>query len=187
MIALYKGTSMISRLIRWRTGTLTPAKYSHASWINQVEEDEYEAWPGGVQHLDHFGFNHTPGTVIDLFDVDLTQGELDGLIEFLDSQIGKAYDYRAIAGFIVRLPVQDKKHLFCSEYIFAGFLHIKKPLLERVQAWEVPPTYLPLSPLLKSAGSTLVSQPTANRPQSTHHSQQPTLHTPQVPLSEVLS
>lgn len=155
MIGGYKGTSPSSRVIRWRDWS----EYSHMSWIESGVQDEYESWiKGGVQHVDRFGLNHRPGTVIDLFDIDLTPGEHDGLIGFYESQLGKGYDFRALLGFSLRIDIHDKKALFCSEYIFGGFIEIRKPLLERIPAWKVPPAYIPLSPLLKFTGSIFVPE-----------------------------
>lgn len=152
MIACYKGTSWVSRLIRWRDWS----PYSHISWI-EPDGTEYEScWPNGVQRMPKWGMNHTPGTEIDCFDVPLNEVEHAGLIDFLDSHVGKGYDFAAIFGFAARLPVQDKDKLFCSEYIFAAFQSIRISLLARVSAWKVPPAYFPLSPLLRPAGTMVV-------------------------------
>lgn len=153
MIAIYQGKSLVSKLIKFRTWS----EDTHISWVEPDTMDEYEAWISqGVRKV-KFGADHTDLTPVDLFHVDLTQGEHEGLLEFLDSQIGKGYDLRALLGFMCRLPIEDKNKLVCSEYIFAGFLKIKKPLLERIPAYKVPPAYFRLSPLLKTRGSTLTS------------------------------
>ena len=43
MIALYKGTSALSRIIRWRTWS----DYTHAAWVFQ-DGSVIEEWKGGV-------------------------------------------------------------------------------------------------------------------------------------------
>ena len=105
-------------------------------------------------------FQVTKNGVVDLFDVDLTQGELDGLRGFLMRQIGKPYDTRGVLHFVTRRPErwQDQEKWFCSELIHAGFVYIRKPLLVRIPAWKVYPGMLTYSPLLKKAGRIVVGQ-----------------------------
>ena len=145
MILLYKGVSAMSRLIRW----MNFSPYSHASYVDVDEYTEFEAAMGqGVQSKAAFA-NHTPGTVVDLFDVTLSSGEADGLREFFNAELGQPYDYRGLLGFLARRRVENPTAWFCSELVFAGFLTIRKPLLERIEAFKTYPGLLSYSPALK--------------------------------------
>lgn len=145
MIALYKGISPLSRLIRWTNFS----EYSHASYVDEDELTEFEsAIPDGVREKD-FLVGHTPGTRVDLFDVNLSGGELEGLREFFRSELGQPYDYRGLFGFLARRQIQDPEAWFCSELVFAGFLQVKKPLLLRLESFKTYPALLSYSPLLK--------------------------------------
>ena len=150
MIGLYKGTSPISRIIRWRTWS----DYSHAAWLEETEPykyEVYEAWQnGGVQHhQDYHSSNHKPGTLIDLFRVDMTMDQHFRAIGFLKCEIGKKYDFRGVLKFITRTGGQDQGAWFCSELIMAACLWVDCPLLCRVEPWKVDPGMLRLSPKLE--------------------------------------
>jgi hypothetical protein len=185
MICLYKGTSLVSKLIKFRTWS----DYSHVSFVagENLSGPEYEAWHiGGVQRVNSFALNHKPGTRVDLFDIKLTPGENEGLLEFYESQLGKKYDFRAIGGFVLRLNVQDKDALFCAEYTISGFEKIKKPLLARIPAYKVPPGYIPLSPLLDYCGT--IFSPTHATPDLRPAVSEPIFSDPQLPqIGGVLS
>jgi hypothetical protein len=145
VIALYKGVSAMSRMIRFRTWS----EYSHASWVDDSFQFEWESWPkGGVQSVAPFS-RHTRGTVVDLFHVPLSRHEETRLLEFFASQKGKGYDWRGVFGFLSRRSAaQSREKWFCSELIFRGFEVAGRPLLARVPAWKVDPGMLALSPLL---------------------------------------
>jgi len=145
VIALYMGISPLSRMIRWTNFS----KYSHASYVDEDELTEFEsAIPDGVREKT-FLANHTPGTLVDLFDVNLSAGELEGLREFFRSEKGQPYDYRGLFGFLARRQIEDPEAWFCSELVFAGFMSVKKPLLLRLEAFKTYPALLSYSPLLK--------------------------------------
>jgi len=169
MIALYKGISFTSRIIKIRTWS----EYSHASWTDD-DESIFRAWKegfepdssvieswhiGGVRYNFSINIGHTPGTVIDLFSIDLTPSEREGLREFLLNQVGKKYDFKGCLNFITRRKESPagQKRWFCSELVFAGFVHIRKPLLLRIPAWKVYPGLLAYSPLLRKQG-TIITQ-----------------------------
>ena len=46
-----------------------------------------------------------------------TRDQLSDMIQFLEEQIGKDYDYWGIFGFLVRRDVQRRSKWFCSELI----------------------------------------------------------------------
>ncbi len=145
MIALYKGVSFTSTVIR----AFTWSDYTHASWTNDDDLSEIEAWTKGVVEVPYFGTNHTPGTSVDFFRPFLSVGEEQGLVEFLRKQIGKRYDFAGALGFATRNDkAQDQDAWFCTELIFAGFVHIRQPLLARIPAHKVYPGLLSYSPKL---------------------------------------
>lgn len=152
MIGLYYGTSLLSRVIEFRTWSA----YSHASWIDENDPNwpTIEAWSGGVSEWGSVHDNHAAGTRIDLFVVRLTSGERQGLEAFLRSQFGKLYDFWGLLNFLTRRPErpQDQEKWFCSELVFAAFEEVKRPLLARIQRWKVSPGLLSYSPLLEAHG-----------------------------------
>lgn len=123
-----------------------------------------EARPGGVKRLKSISDQHTPGEVVDFFEykIPLTHYEIQVGTSFLVSQLGKAYDWLNDVRFIpvVRLMVPtpvgsiwDRMHVYCSELTLEMTHQIKRPILERVPAWKVPPGDVPKSPLLKLVGT----------------------------------
>jgi hypothetical protein len=166
-IAAYRGKSLVSKLIRWQTRSI----YSHIAvrfaddvWVKLGDREKYihagnviEAWQkGGVALHGGIGTVHTPGTRVDYYDfvTPLTDYEFHAVAGFLIRQLGKAYDWRAVVRFLTREPVEHwtRRRWFCSELAFEACLTAGRNLLERTDAWRVPPDWLPRSPLLKSAG-----------------------------------
>ncbi len=143
MIALYKGTSALSRLIRWRTWS----DYSHAAWVFP-DGSVIEAWKGGVTHAPTILSGHAPDTEVHLFMLDLTIEQRWAIQDFLIAQIGKPYDYAGIVGFLAAAKTENPDRWFCSELIFAACKKASVDLLKRIPAWKVSPGLLAYSPLL---------------------------------------
>ena len=143
MIALYKGTSALSRLIRWQTWS----EYSHAAWVFP-DGSVIEAWKGGVRHAPGILTQHTQGTDVDLFTLELTVEQRWAIQDFLIAQIGKPYDYAGILGFLAAAKTENPEKWFCSELIFAACKSTRIDLLRRVPSWKVSPGLLAYSPLL---------------------------------------
>lgn len=155
MIALYHGTSFMSRIIRARTWS----QYSHCSYIAPSFNLEIEAWRGGVTAVTVPFTNHTPGTRVDLFEFLDTDGVDQAMTHFLRQQVGKPYDFPGIIGFVTRraqgmAKFQDR--WFCSELVFAAAQHARKDLLARVPAWKVTPAMIAYSPILRFVRSCIV-------------------------------
>lgn len=153
MIGLYRGTSLLSRAIQWRTWSC----YSHASWICRDRQHCYEAWKEGVTY-GRIDAHHKPGTVIDLFEVDLPRKYHYAEAEFyrevekhLATQLGKKYDIRGLLSFVSRREKQNQDRWFCSELVFWA-LEQAGALLLRAPAYKVAPGTLSLSPLLRPVG-----------------------------------
>ena len=171
-LAAYQGTSFISRAIRFQTRSV----YSHIAVRFteplHVETNEHfgkrikvcieageviEAWSYGVRKVPSLSDAHTPHTKVDLFEfvTPLTYAEEGHMAEFLCAQIGKPYDYQSIVRFLTREPESrsSKSKWFCSELAFESVLVAGRELLCNTPAWKVPPAWIPMSPLLKHAGS----------------------------------
>jgi len=146
MIALYKGTSALSRLIRWRTWS----DYSHAAWVFP-DGSVIEAWKGGVTHAPSILSAHASDTEVHLFALDLTIEQRWAIQDFLIAQIGKPYDYAGILGFLAAAKTENPDRWFCSELLFSAVKQARINLLARIPAWKVYPGLLALSPLLRSA------------------------------------
>lgn len=145
MIAAYKGISLLSRVIRF----MHWSEYSHVAWVSK-DGWEIEAWSScGVRRLNVAHSKHTPGTEVDLFDVDLTHDEVAMLEDWLHIQIGKRYDWRGIFRFLTRRDVLNPRRWFCSALLFAGFLYIRVPLLLRIRPHKVFPGLIVYSPRLR--------------------------------------
>lgn len=156
-IALYQGKSFISRCIRWQTRS----QYSHAAFLLD-DGSVVEAWQPCVRHVlpgieapyDHLAAlssQHTPGTKVDIFEFicPLTAIE-NGKLEFCALRdVGTPYDYRSIVRFLTREKKDgSRRRLFCSEQVFARCAQIGRHLLDRTEAWRVPPDWIARSPLL---------------------------------------
>ena len=169
MIALYKGKSLLSRVIRivnWND-------YSHAAWFDPDDGSVIEAWIGaGVRRVASLSTQHTPGTCVDLFDVfGETPAHTERIRINLRARVGRGYDFWGALHFVTRRPEhslsQDK--WFCSELVFAAYSQVGLPLLARVPAWKVHPGMLSYSPLLRlrarlitGTDGTMLSGPTTH-------------------------
>jgi uncharacterized protein YycO len=58
---------------------------------------------------------------VDIFAVELTEDQYTVITHFLDKQIGKPYDFRGVASFVLRRNVGRDGAWFCSEYQQAAF------------------------------------------------------------------
>ena len=145
-IAAYKGTSALSRAIRWASR----GPYSHIAFLLD-DGSVIEAWIGGVRHVQSLAAQHTPGTSVDIFRFNpaLTVAqarELHRLAQaFVDKGVG--YDYWMLPMFLSipflkrdRKPVWDRSKVFCSELVFALCEKIDAPLALRGKAFEFTPT-----------------------------------------------
>ncbi len=147
-IALYQGVSTISRLIRWQSRS----KYSHAAFLCD-DGSVIEAWMPEVRLVSNLSSQHTPGTLVDIFEfkAQLTAAEDEKLWNLAIDDLAIPYDYVGIWRFVTRQPEceRSKKKLFCSEQVFSRCGMIGRHLLERTEAWRVPPDWIARSPLLR--------------------------------------
>lgn len=146
MLAFYRGGSRLAKLIRW----ITWGDYAHVSYVRDDLSLELQSWfRGGVQASPIIGV-YFPGADIDLYDVALTDCQRNAVEHFINSQLGKKYDWRGVLHFITRRreKPKDQDRWFCSELIAAAFELAGVPLLDRVPAYKVSPGALVRSPLL---------------------------------------
>lgn len=144
-VCLHSGTSLVSRLIRWHSR----GDYSHAS-IVLPDGRHFESREGqGV--LCHRKFALTnPTEIVDWFVLadPLDEAEVARLATWLESQVGKGYDWWMVAGFLSRSPIEATasagKH-FCSELVYGGLAAVGCLLLRTHDAWRISPVMLGLS------------------------------------------
>ena len=144
-ILLFKGNSLISKLIRWQTN----GNYSHAA-IQLPNGRIIEAW-------------HKPAKVrlrgplqdwsnVEAFDVHgMTAEHWEKAIAWAEKQIGKKYDFGGVFRFVTRWRKQQDEKWFCSELVYQAVLEAGVPLLARVSSSQVSPTVLSFSPLLRQS------------------------------------
>ena len=146
-ILAYRGKSLISKAIQWQTRS----PYSHVA----IEHDNLwvtEAWHvGGVAFSPDYRALHSGGTKVDVFGIDI-KFDQRAAEDFLAKQIGKKYDFSAIARFISRRdePADDK--WFCSELVLAAMPF----LLRHIPPSHTTPRDITLSPYLTRETSRVV-------------------------------
>jgi uncharacterized protein YycO len=145
IVCLHKGTSVISKLIRWQTRS----NYSHASLLfpdgTHLESREFV----GVRW--HKKFTPNPGEQVDQFvGPPLSEQQYDAIVRFALEQVQKPYDYTMVARFVSRRQAsrEESGKWFCSELVYAAYASAGIHLLRDTQPWEVSPGLLGRSPLL---------------------------------------
>lgn len=131
------GNDLISLAIQQRTGCI----WSHIDFL--VGDRLLGALPGGgVQYRDRI-HGEIRSVVYEVIGVE--NGH-----KYLESQIGKPYDYCAIAGLFLLFPRnwEDEKRWFCSEGIAASLMAAGCPITS-VEAWGVTPRDIWISSLVK--------------------------------------
>ena len=153
MIALYKDISPMSRMIR----IITWSEYSHAAWIDPMDDSCWEALPvGGVTHSATMSDQHRPGTPIELYPVYYSGDEEFQIRSFMAAQLHKPYDWHGVVHFLdhVKQYESDVSKWFCSELVFAAHLQAGINLQLRIPAWKVSPALISYSTLLPDRKTT---------------------------------
>lgn len=147
---------MYDRLIRW----YTRSPYTHAEFCWPLE-NPYPSQYLGAQTKGGVAIrpaNYLGKTPFDTFGVEVTAEQAETMRTFLLAQVGKPYDFRAIAGMIFQGLDKGKTGAawFCSEVLFYAFAYAKKFLLQipERQSDRVTPRDVAISPL-----AVLVAQP----------------------------
>lgn len=152
-VALYKGTSAMSRSIRW----LNWSDYSHAALVTS-SETIIEAWAGGgfngcVREVPFLLSQHKLGTEIDLFaPIGITEEQALAVEKFCRDRIGCPYDWKGVFRFMSRTEPSEDGAWFCSEFIAAAFIVAGFPLLN-LSPQKTFPGLLAASPRLQNIES----------------------------------
>ena len=148
-ILAYKGVSWHSKLIRF----YTRSEYSHVAieWENKKVTEALASY--GVVSSNNYKEHHTPGPVVDVFDVVCDE---EMAWTFCRSVLGEEYDFSAIARFVTKRKKHTPRRWFCSELVFRACKEGDCRLLERVQAETLSPGDIVSSPLLLPDGSKVV-------------------------------
>lgn len=143
-IGQYEGVSFSSRLIKW----FTWSKISHTSAVLYRKNEVIEAWGGGVVRRS-ISAGHKPGTVIHIYRIPCTVNQRNKFYNFMESQIGKRYDFLGILSYVTRTKLENKDKVVCSELVYTGLEHVGIKALQNIEAYQVSPGVLNLSPLLE--------------------------------------
>jgi uncharacterized protein YycO len=145
-VLLFKGESIISRLIQWQSRS----PFSHAALLFSdgylVESREFVGVQGFYQsYRDMRGYGECSA-----FSIKADRINEPAALEWSVSQLRKRYDYRSVARFITRRQEERNGNgrWFCSEFVFAACQKAGVNLLERIEPWACSPGLLALSPLL---------------------------------------
>jgi uncharacterized protein YycO len=140
----YRGVSWLSKAIK----LFTWGDYSHTALLNTETGEIIEAWhPGGVRLVTLEKHQHTPGTVVDVYDILPTLNH-PALWEDLKAEIGRGYDFGGIFGFMARVHSEKEVKWFCSE-LAARKLARAGVLMLNAPSWKISPSLLAYSPLMK--------------------------------------
>lgn len=144
-IALFRGTGVVSRLIRWQTRS----EYSHAALVlpdsldRVVESREF----AGVQLRT---LTEHEMRAVDYYAVpSMTDDQYALVMDAARREIGKPYDYWSVARFLSKRPARENGKWFCSEFVHKLLADGGVRLLNRIPSAEVPPCMISYSPLAK--------------------------------------
>lgn len=140
-ILLFRGQGVISALIRWQTR----GAVSHAA-ILLPDGRVLEAWQGdGVRIKTLESWKD-----VEAYEIEgATELQWADAIQFAELQVGRGYDYLGIIRFISRKYLPENDRWFCSELVYKAFEVAGIKLFERINASEVSPGLLRVSPKLK--------------------------------------
>lgn len=156
-----KGISFISKLIRYYQFGYP---YTHAFYIHDINNLIItEAWHlplrrgGRVYYKAPITLNHSKGTEITIYSLNITKEQKEKIEKFLEEQKDKKYDYLGLLSFPFRnCNFNNKKRWFCSELVYAAFLSAGIELLRNVKPCEVDIKTLLSSPLLQPENECIV-------------------------------
>lgn len=148
-LLFYQGLSLPSRVIRF----VTRSEYGHVA-VELNNGTVVEAWRKGVTNSPNYGTFHTPGTIVDVFEV-TSNYDYAKLEAYLLAQVGKKYDFMSVFRFLSKQPPKNNDILFCSEVISEGFIQAEGRLLNGCSALHSPRD-LWLTPGIKQVGTWVV-------------------------------
>ena len=132
----------------WISRAICEVTWSRWSHVELVTDDGYLGAhnEGGVQvrDLDY------AKVVDEMFGVAfVTKEQSERVLDYAMDQLGKPYDYTALAGIIFHRDWAAAKRWFCSELIAASFDYAGVPLLKRIPYERITPGMLAQSPELE--------------------------------------
>ena len=140
-VLLFHGRGLISAAIRWQTRS----RYSHAA-LRLPDGRIVESWQGSGVRVRTLA----DWTGIEAYAVrGMTPAHWDLALSYACAQAGAGYDYWGVVRFVSRRHMPDNRRWFCSELVFASLQWAGVQLLSRIDAAEVSPGMLALSPLLE--------------------------------------
>lgn len=135
-IALFSSQSFYSQVIKLATWS----RWNHVAFVLES---------GEVLGALSQGVCITPidyaGTRVEFFDVDCPNFNWD----WLRAQLGKPYDWTAIAGLAMHRDWREDDSWFCSELLAAAFEHSDYPLLRADHLNRITPRDISMSLLIK--------------------------------------
>lgn len=169
-LLLYKGLGTVSKAIRAQTRS----DYSHAA---AFMDDDYmlpngemfyrgstwEAWhvggerrwdnvwmgAGQVRRLSNPWIDHDLDTEIEVWRYKPGQAfDIEAAVRYLESQVGKEYDFRNVFRFVSRRDAADNNKLFCSEY-FSNMSNKAGVRLLNLHPAHTAPCHLSWTPLME--------------------------------------
>ena len=81
--------------------------------------------------------------------IECTQEQFNSFKNFIESQVGKGYDWRAYVGFVFFKKEHDPKKWFCSELILEGLNRAGIEVFRNVETYFCMPRDFHISPLVK--------------------------------------
>lgn len=145
-ILLFRGKGVMPWLIRLQTRS----RWSHVAIV--VNGTLYEAWQfAGVRKMPYAEHEKKHGTAgIDIFKLNVPC-DVAAVQAYLESRVGKGYDWVGVLRFVTRRRVLKNDRDFCSELGFAGIQAGGVSLFARTEPWEVSPGWFGRSTLLSPA------------------------------------
>lgn len=153
IVVLFKGRGLMSRLIEWQTR----GDYSHAAIFDEDTGTLYESWQtDGVHKKADWNVHNDP--TVDFFKFQHTKEEAETIRAFLESQLGKKYDWLGVVRFVSRtqLKADAKEKWFCSELVTAALAAAGIRLFKNTEPCEVPPDLIKRSVVLSKYPSALL-------------------------------
>jgi len=139
----------IMMFVDWAIKFRTWSKYTHTAIMLGNGMLISATWP----HIKtEFVYDYPKGTKIEIYEVECTEEQRDGVIKWFKDREGKAkYDLKGLLGFVLRKHIEDRKKYFCSEaVVLALYKNGIYPFApDRCPPWKVSPGVLRYSPILK--------------------------------------
>lgn len=147
MITLQFSTrrGLVARWIRW----FTWSEFSHVSFVGQTNTGEEYLLGSTAWHGVHYEWpkEEIPSyTHYARFEVPECPSDA---LRFAATQVGKPYDFTALAGFLFRRDWAEEDSWFCSELVYWAFLQAGYRPFRTEQLHRITPQHLLMIPSLR--------------------------------------